>query len=204
MHPVGLQNATAFDFTWHMRRLCADIAGRVDDLRHIDVSRVAISFCQARKSTPYGVFASLTPLRFPGGGRQTVRRGQAWELPRLRDPDGREMLYILNFYLPRFLDLKTVDEKLLTVVHELWHIGPRFDGDTRRFRGRCHAHSGSQKKYEAQVESLLRRWLASEPPEPLCQFLALGFSELVARYGRVIGQKIPAPKLFRVGLPRQG
>ena len=89
------------------------------------------------------MFASLTPLRFAGGQRHTLRRGRQWTLQRVCE-DGREMLYILNFYLPRFLDLP-LDEKLTTVVHELWHIGPRFDGDLRRFGGRCYAHSGSQK-----------------------------------------------------------
>ena len=64
------------------------------------------------------------------------------------------MLYILNFYLPRFLDLP-FREKLTTMLHELWHIGPKFDGDVRRLGGRCFAHGSSQKQYDAHVEALL-------------------------------------------------
>jgi len=187
-----------FDFTLHMRRLCNDMAVRVDRLKHIDISRVAISFSQARKATSFGMYASLTPMRFSQGRMHTIRRGRKWGVQRLLGADGREMLYILNFYLPRFLN-QPFQEKLLTVMHELWHIGPRFDGDVRRFGSRCFAHGSSQKQYDAQVEVLLRRWLALGPPEPVYAFLRLDFGELTARYGRVFGRKIPAPKLREVG-----
>jgi hypothetical protein len=107
------------------------------------------------------------------------------------------MLYILNFYLPRYLDLP-FREKLSTVMHELWHVGPSFDGDVRRFGSRCYAHGSSQKRYDAHVERLLDRWLALNPPEPLYGFLRLNFRELGARRGRVYGSKVPAPKLTPV------
>ena len=127
----------------------------------------------------------------------TNSRGQKWGVQRLHGPDGREMLYVLSFYLPRFLDQK-FREKLSTVMHELWHIGPKFDGDTRRFGGRCHAHGSSQARYDAQVDRLVARWLALCPPESVYDFLRLDYRELVARHGRVFGRRIPAPKLFRV------
>ncbi len=185
-----------FDFTLHMRLLCQDMAARLEELCHIDMGLVAVSFAQARTAADCGMFASLTPLRFAGGQRHTLRRGRQWTLQRVCE-GGREMLYILNFYLPRFLDLP-LDEKLITVVHELWHIGPRCDGDLRRFGGRCYAHSGSKKRYDAHVERLVERWRALGPPEPLYDFLHLQFRELAARHGRVFGRKIRAPKLIRV------
>ena len=95
--------------------------------------RVAVSFSQARSGTRAGMYATLTPLRFPGGRIHTVRRGRKWGMQKVKDHNGEEMLYILNFYLPRFLDLP-FREKLDTVVHELWHIGPKFDGDLRALR----------------------------------------------------------------------
>ncbi len=193
----GPADPSGFDFTLHMRLLCDDMAARLEDLRHVEMARVAVSFSQARKATSHGMYASLTPMRFAGGQPHTIRRGQMWGVQRLRDESGREMLYILNFYLPRFLDLP-FREKLETVVHELWHIGPAFDGDLRRFAGRCFAHGSSQTRYDAQVERLVDRWIASQPPVSACEFLRLDFRGLLARHGRVYGRKIPAPKLIPV------
>ncbi len=184
-----------FDFTLHIRRLCDDMVARVEPLRHIDMSRVAVSFAQTRRSGSYGMYASLTPMRFAEGQLHMIRRKRRWGIQRLYDPDGREMLYILNFYLPRFLDLP-FREKLITTMHELWHIGPKFDGDVRRFGERCFAHGSSQKKYDAQIERLLDRWLALDPPEPLFDFLRLSFRELHARHGRVYGRRVSTPKIL--------
>ena len=186
-----------FDFTLHMRRLCADMIHRLPQLGHVDLPRVAISFSQARKAVDHGLYASLTPLRFAGGSCHTVRRGQKWTVQRVVDGSGREMLYLLSFYLPRFLD-QPFRHKLITVVHELWHISPRFDGDLRRFGGRCYAHSASQKRYDAQVEQLVDRWLSLDPPASAYNFLRYEFGELVGRYGRVYGVKVPAPKLIPI------
>jgi hypothetical protein len=81
------------------------------------------------------------------------------------------------------------------VLHELWHVGPRFDGDLRRLGARCYAHGSSQKRYDAHVAALSDRWLSLSPPEELYGFLRVGFSELVARHGRVFGRRVPTPKL---------
>jgi len=186
-----------FDFTMHMHRLCGDMARRLPQLGHIDPDRVAIGFCQARKPVSHGMYASLTPMRFAGGRIHTVRRGRKWTVQRLYDTSGREMLYILSLYLPRFLNLPFRD-KLTTVMHELWHIGPRFDGDLRRHRGRCFAHTGSQESYDAYVERLADDWLSFSPPPAIYEFLHADFQELLCRYGRVYGTKIPSPKLIPV------
>ncbi len=192
----GCQPAAAgFDFTSHIRVLCGDMIRRLDELSHVDLSRVAISFCQTRKAVRHGMYASLTPLRFAGGGTETVRRGRRWGLQRLLDPSGREMLYILSLYLPRFLDLE-LRRKLNTVIHELWHISPQFDGDVRRFRGRCWAHSGSQKRYDMQVEMLADRWWSLDPPPAAYEFLREDFRSLTQRYGTIYGRRIPAPRLI--------
>jgi predicted metallopeptidase len=183
-----------FDFTSHMRRLCEDMVVRLDQLRHIDMSRVAVSFSQTRRSGRFGIHAAVTPLRFAGGEMYTFRRGRRFGIQRLYAADGREMLYVLNFYLPRFFDLP-FQEKLTTVIHELWHIGPQFDGDVRRLGGRCFAHGSSTKQYDVHIEALVARWLSLQPPETLFDFLRLNFRELSARFGRIIGRRVPVPKL---------
>jgi hypothetical protein len=185
---------SGFDFTHHVGRVCADMAARLDEFRHIDMSRVAVSFRQTRRRMSYGLFASLTPLRFAGGQTHSIRRGRKLSIQRV-EIDGREMLYVLNFYLPRFLDLP-FREKLTTIAHELLHIGPHFDGDLRRFSGRCYAHSHSHKQFDAQAEQLAQRWLAGGPEESLYAFLQLDFLRLHALHGRIYGRRIAAPKLL--------
>jgi len=103
--PPAATRAKGFDFTWHARRLCQDTVTRLPELRHIDVSRVAIGFSQTRKAVRHGLHASLTPLRFAGGRTDTTRRGRTWRIQRLVDASGAEMLYIVRFYLPRFFEL---------------------------------------------------------------------------------------------------
>lgn len=188
--------STGLNFTQHMRGLCVDLAARLPELSHIEMDRVAIRFCQARKAVRHGVQASLTPLRFEGGELFSRRRGRTWTVERMYDASGREMLYLLSFYLPRFLE-RSLDEKLTTVVHELWHIGPRFDGDLRRHPGRCYAHSHSQKQYDALMGALVHKWLEMEPPGGTYDFLRFDFRQLQLRHGRIFGQRLPTPKLVR-------
>ena len=181
-----------------MRRVCGDMTSRLAEFRHIDFDRVAIAVCQARKAGPAGMHASLTPMRFAGGRTYTVRDGRRYEVQRLLDPAGREMLYILSFYLPRFLD-QPLREKIATVLHELWHISPRFDGDLRRHGGRCYLHTASQRRYDAAMERLADEWLAAGVPDDLLTVLDKSFDEVRREHGAVFGTRIPTPKL----IPRQ-
>ncbi len=197
--PLGQRRSTGrgFDFTQHMRRLCVHLTTALPDLAHIDLVRVAIRFCQVRKAVRHGMLASLTPLRFEHGSRFTERRGRRWRIETVRDADGREMLYLLSFYLPRFCEYP-FGEKLATVIHELWHIGPQFDGDLRRHPGRCYAHSPRQRDFDAHAEAMARKWLAQSPPPASYAFLQKSFQELVREHGTVIGHRIRTPRIVRV------
>ena len=184
-----------FDFTAHMRLLCADVVCRLPNLNHIDPCSMAVAFCQTRKPVAHGLYATLTPMRFENGERFTIQHGQRFKCQQLIDAHGNEYLYILSFYLPRFLDV-AFNEKLVTICHELWHISPRCDGDLRRHPGRCYIHTGSQEQFDEHARSLANRWLALSPPESLYAFLHLTFQQLQARHGPIYGAKIPHPKLI--------
>jgi len=186
---------TGFDFTHHIRTLCVDVVSRMPEMSHIQMDRVAISFCQTRKRVRNGVWASLTPMRFANGRLTEMRNGREYTVQRLFDENGQEMLYILAFYLPRFLQLD-FQSKLDTLFHELWHISPQFNGDIRRFSGRCFAHSHSEKEYDASVNELAKRWLVRDPPPELYTFLKMSHGRLRQKYGHVFGSKIPQPKLL--------
>jgi hypothetical protein len=183
-----------FDFTLAMRRLCEDITRRVGDFQHIRMDQVAVTFAQARRRVSYGLQAKLTPLRFEGGGLVTRRRGKMWTIQRWYSGEV-EMLYILTFYLPRFLE-QSFREKLITVMHELYHISPGFEGDIRRLPGHYHVHSHSQKEYDRHMDDLVDGYLATSPPEALYRFLRISFRELTAHHGSVVGIRVPIPKLL--------
>ena len=180
-----------------MRRLCVDMTRRLPELGHIRMSEVAVAIAQTRRPVAHGMYAALTPLRFEDGQRRGQVKGQSYLMERVLDPGGNELLYILTFYLPRFMEVD-LGEKLVTIIHELWHISPDFDGDIRRFSGRCYAHSGSQEKYDAEMEKLAKCWLALEPPEHIYAFLRLTFAQLQSTFGRVSGVKFRRPRLIPV------
>ncbi len=191
----GRVEMNGFDFTAKMRTVCEELIARLPELQHIDMSRVAVAFAQARNRSKYGMYASLTPMRFEGGSLFTSKRGRRYTVQRLYDSDGEEFLYILTFYMPRFMDVDLV-EKLSTVIHELWHISPDFNGDIRRFPGRCYAHSSSQKEYDAEMDIMAERWLATKPPRSIYAFMEYRFDELARLKGPIIGAKIKTPKLL--------
>jgi len=185
-----------FDFTSAMLRLCEDVTCRLDEFLHIDMSLVAVTFAQARRRALHGLQAKLTPMRFEGGSLTTRRHGRLWTVQRLYQEE-REMLYILTFYLPRFLD-QSFQEKMITVLHELYHISPRFDGDIRRMDGRYHVHSHSQREYDLHMEELVRKYLDLQPPEELYGFLRSKFRSLHRHHSGVVGLQVPIPKLIPV------
>jgi predicted metallopeptidase len=186
-----------FDFTGHIRVVCGKLVSGLVELQHIDLQRVAISCTRARKRGPYGLYASLTPLRFAGGTRVERRHGGYYRTQSVRDRHGREMLYILSFCLPRFMDLD-FRTKLATILHELWHISPRFDGDLRRHAGRCYVHSASQQRYDAAMEQLADRYLREHWPSPSHVFLHSQFADLLRIFGHVHGVRVTRPKLLRI------
>ena len=190
-------DASGFNFTRRMRLVIDNMVQRLPELSHIDLSRMALSFAQARNRSHFGVHATLTPMRFTGGQLTTRCRGQSYIVQRYFHPSGQEILYILTFYLPRFMNVD-LTEKLVTVLHELWHISPHFDGDIRRHPGRCYAHTSSQADYDARMQLLAQRWLQADPPESLYRFLRLDFAQLRRRYGPIYGTRIPQPKLIAV------
>lgn len=189
-----MSGTSPFDFSGAMFALCDDIVSRVDALRHISMSQVAVTFAQTRARVAHGLQAKLTPMRFERGALATQRRGRHWTIQRLYHGE-REVLYILTFYLPRFLD-HSFREKMITVLHELYHISPEFDGDIRRHSGRYHVHSHSQKEYDAEMERLANQYLASGPSPELYDFLKLNFRSLKSRFGGVVGLRVPIPKLI--------
>jgi hypothetical protein len=185
-----------FDFTSHMRAICTDIISRTPDLGHIDMNRVLVTVTRARTRQPYGLQAKVTPLRFRHGKLTQKRRGWMYQVQQYY-VGNVEMLYLLSFCLPRFLDL-TYEEKMVTIIHELFHMGPDFDGDLRRHAGRYYQHSHSKKKYDQNIRLYVDAYWKTNPDPQLSQFLQYSFEELHERHGSILGVVVPVPKLVPV------
>jgi hypothetical protein len=180
-----------------MRELCADVADRCEELRHVHMPAVLLSFTPSRNRSLYGLQARVTPLRFREG-HLTRRHGPVEYQVQRFFVDDVEMLYVVTFCLPRFLD-QTFEEKLITVFHELYHISPTFDGDLRRHPGRYAVHSHSKDLYDARMAELVKEYVADHPNPGLFEFLRHGYQRLWDRHGGITGTVVPRPKLLPVG-----
>jgi len=173
-----------------MHRLIKDIAEKCPEFHHIDPSRVLAGITIARKRGRYGLHAQIM---------QTRSRDKRLDLSEWSGltHDGREMLYVIEFCLPRFQNLG-YPENLDTVFHELYHISPAFDGDIRRFAGRNRVHSSS-KKYDALMAQFRRDYLSKVPATGPQAFLKYSFLELSRRYGDVVGLRVRGRRRRSVG-----
>ncbi len=187
------------DFNMSMTRLIAEIVQRVGDFHHIRPNQVLVSATFNRSTRKSGLLAYVLPLKYRAGSpvERRVRGSREYHwamLPVVQD--GVEILYIVYFMLPRFLH-RSPREKLETVVHELYHISPLFNGDLRRFKGRSVLH-GSHKAYDEKVRELTEEFLATDPNPESYAFL----SEKVLVPDRFSAFHIPEPrpKLLKVAL----
>lgn len=195
--PTPDDTVAPLDFTGRIRRLCADVAARCPDLAHIDPPAVLFTFTTSRTRRSAGLLARVTPMRFREGAQTRRTRGVVYRAQQYY-VDGREMLYLVTFCLPRFLDL-SFEEKFITVFHELYHISPQFDGDLRRHGGRYEVHSKSKKDYDAHMAVLVERYLADHPNPGAFDYLRLGASDLWRLHGGITGVTVPRPKMIPLG-----
>jgi len=180
-----------------VQAVCVNIVSRLPEFAAVRMERVGISFCRTRNNERFGVWASMSPLRFENGLEICERNAVRWRMPvlQIRKKD-LPLLYVLSIYVPRFFDLSLI-EKIETLVHELYHISPDFNGDIRRFPGRHYAH-GNKADYQKTVSGLAKKWLATDPAPELWNFLRYDAAGLSEHYGRVYGQKITIPAPVRI------
>jgi predicted metallopeptidase len=189
--PVGDR---PLDFTAAARRLCGDVVARCPTFAHIDMANLLVTFTPCRNRSKYGLQARVTPMRFRDGTTVRRLRGVPYGVQRY-SVNGQEVLYVVTFCLPRFLD-QPFPDKLTTVFHELYHIGPAFDGDLRRHPGRYQVHSHSKRAYDDRMRELVTDYLATNPDPELFAFLKYGYADLWKAFGGLYGVVVPRPKLL--------
>ncbi|MRR05948.1 MAG: hypothetical protein EG828_03235 [Deltaproteobacteria bacterium] len=186
-----------FNLTRALEDLMADIVCRVREFSHIDPAKVLLCVSSTRGGGVHGTYAKIHPLRFQGGSHTCeVRRARkvfTCTMPTVIHRDN-EMLYIIYFLVPRFLNL-SMREKLITVFHELYHISPAFDGDIRRFSGRNFAHGVSRKRYNSLMEVFVDRYLQEKKSLDCVGFLEADMAALRAMFQTIVARRYPAPKL---------
>lgn len=196
--PADRRTPYGLNLTAALGHLITDVISHCPEFQHIDLTRLLVTATGARNRSRYGLQARVTPMRFAAGATTRRYRGTDYQVQRYV-LDGRELLYLVTFCVPRFLD-QPFDEKLVTVFHELYHIGPRFDGDLRRHAGRCTFHTHSKKGYDARMADLVKRYLATHPDPDRLDWLRLRAAELATRFNGVYGTVIPRPKMVPVDL----
>lgn len=188
-----MAKARAYNLTDDVALLVHLISRRVERLSHIQTGRILHGVSQARNRSKYGVYAQCFGLRFKGGQRfQGSSDGHHWEWPEIR-VRGQEMMYYITYFLPRFMD-QPPKERLNTLVHELYHISPHFNGDLRRFPGRNEYHGPHFEKVVVDMVKEIRPQFEMER----FPFLVYSFDELVEKFGGVVGNKLRRFKPRRV------
>ena len=147
--------ARRLNVTLAVKRLVRDAAARLPELAHVDASQLLVVAGEARR-------ASRATIR-PVGAPRDRRDGR--DRPRIR-VRGRDILYVITLRPLWFLD-STPEERIGTVLHELWHVSTRFDG--RLHRGRRHAALPASA-FERRVRRLRDRYLAEAPGELVAPF----------------------------------
>jgi predicted metallopeptidase len=139
--------------TLAVKRLVRDLAARVPELGHVRASRVLVVAGEARRASR----ATIRPAHF----KETRRRGAGARTKPLIRVKGRKILYVITLR-PLWFVRSSPRERIATIVHELYHASPRFDGTLHR--GRRHSRL-PRARYNRKVRAMLGRYLAVAPEE---------------------------------------
>src|SRR5574337_1364269 len=142
--------------TLAVKRLIRDAARRLPELAHVRAGRILVVAGEARRASR----ASIRPARSSSGDRARIRRAP---LVRVK---GRKILYVVTLR-PLWFLASTPEQRIETVLHELYHVSGRFDGTLHR--GRRHGRM-PRDRYHRRIRALRRRYLATAPEEVVAPF----------------------------------
>jgi predicted metallopeptidase len=147
--------AARLNLTLAVKRLIRDAAARLPELAHVRASRFLVVAGEARRASR----ATIRAHAGASGGRG----------PRIQ-VRGREVRYVITLRPLWFLD-STPEERIDTILHELYHVSVRFDGALHR--GRRHARL-APAAYRRRIRALRERYLAEAPAELVAPFAHRG------------------------------
>ena len=189
-----------FDFTGNMTLLVNDIIKTHPFFKHIIIKNILVTISPSNGSKN-GVVAKLRPMLFEGGSRMKNVRGIEYAAPEVTI-NGTNILYIVYFHLPRFLNHGDRRTKIATVLHELHHISPLFNGDIRRYPGKNYAHGNSRKDFDDLINIYTDEYTGYTAHPELSGFLKCKYSELKRKYGAIYGNMIRIPRPKKCTIPK--
>ena len=193
-------SAAGFDFTGNMTLLVEDITKTHPFFKHIRIKNILIAISSSNGNRN-GVVAKLRPMLFEGGSRTKTVRGIEYAAPEIII-NGTNILYIVYFHLPRFLNHGDQKGKLATVLHELHHISPLFNGDIRRYPGKNFAHGNSREDFDSLVSIYTDEYIHATTNPELSFFLKFKYNELKRKYGAIYGDMIRIPRSRNVSFQK--
>ena len=138
--------------TLAVKRLIRDAAARLPELAHVKPARVLVVAGEARRASR----ATIRPAHF---GETRARGGRGGLRKPLIRIGGRKILYVITLR-PLWFRASTPEQRVSTILHELWHASERFDGTLHR--GRVHSRL-PRARYERRIRALRDRYLAEAP-----------------------------------------
>ena len=181
------------NLTDHTEQILRDLCARLPEFAYIDPQRILGCLARTRQTRPGGTFAKIIPMRFPNGSPFKILSGHTYALPQIPTPRG-DVLYLIYVYFPRFYE-QPFERRLLTLIHELYHIAPAFDGTIRRVGGGV--HGASRERFNANLQPLVARYLAENPSEDLLLTLRQDVKTL-AEHHTLVGRALSIPKAIRL------
>jgi hypothetical protein len=145
------------DFTQSVKTLLAHVAATMKEFRHIDPNAILVTAGEARRASR----GTVKPLCFSNG----KRKDSLGRRKPLVTYHGHRVLYAITLR-PLFFRKSTPRQRVATILHELFHISPAFDGtlDHRR------RHASAGKGFEDAFRPIERRYWKRIPPEVLEAF----------------------------------
>ncbi len=158
-----------FDFTLFIEDVISDFIKQTPYFQKFEVDKIII--LTGRGKAKYGKLAETWP-------EKTLERYNL-------NLNGEK--YAIKFYIPRFLRQKG-KERMQTVVHELYHISPEFDGKLNVLDHKVKKwHGGSKKAYNKKAMDFVEEWYKTTNRKDLLEFLDMPLKEIYERYKGIKG-----------------
>jgi predicted metallopeptidase len=168
-----------------IRALLEDIVRRMPEFAHVNPARVLVVAGEARRASR----GTVKPLAF-AGGKSRDAHGHRKPIVKVQ---GARMLYCITLR-PLFFRDSSPQERVETVIHELFHVSPKFDGTLDRRR----RHERMGARFGRKLRPLVRRYLKECPADVLVPFAYEGEVRIHQWLERPSAYYVPTGKGRRV------